>query len=294
MTNLHQTAINYLDHTENSIETDREIAHLVQIFHHFYRRITLGRLDHEEPFGSFGMLAAVSVHMNIITANEVSGTITTYMTLAAIQASEDHIESYFEERLSVICATIERFVREKKDLEDLSDYDPEGRTGDNFVQMIRDPLRQHVGCLLEELLLNVSPSHNDAVDLDVHLESRLLEFYGGIAKFFSYASPLLSYYFIPDIEDNEEGDEDLDVPEYITNHDFSNYEDDDWFSREYVLFEVQDVVHGPSHAELNDVSILTATSIDCQCFICGEDGAEMRKLKVHGCSLATKTFARST
>lgn len=72
-----------------------------------------------------------------------------------------------------------------------------------------------------------------------------------------------------------EGDEPL--PEHIANHDFAQYEDQDWYANEYELHDVQDVLLGPKSTTVNHVAMPIATTSE-PCQLCGDEKVPMRQL----------------
>ncbi|CAN9315707.1 unnamed protein product [Alternaria alternata] len=80
-----------------------------------------------------------------------------------------------------------------------------------------------------------------------------------------------------ELDEDEDEDENYQehIPEHVANHDFSQYDDFDWHRREFEIFDVQDVLRGPEHADMDGVSI-ALSSTDSSCPLCADADTEMR------------------
>jgi hypothetical protein len=282
----------YQEHTGATSTPDREIEYLHKVFQAFCLCIARRPdTEYSEAFGALGMLMAVAIKVATLCGRIIFDMFDTFNAFAAQKASQEVAARYTEEQLDLICAAIEHFVREHPDLNTVGDYDEDRSIGEAFVRLIRAPLHQRVQSLFKMLIVDLDFRADRVVDeYDPMVKARVAVFHRQVARFFSYASPLFNAYFsVPDFvmmdeEDEGDGDEDReqDVPEHVADHDFSRYEEGDWHQDEGVLFDVQDVLTGPEHADLTDVSTAATTSADTACSLCGDAAVEMRKLNACG------------
>jgi hypothetical protein len=265
-----------------------ELEYLLEILIAFYIHVHRQEdRDYTEAYGALGMLNAAAIEMTSVLGSEITDAFDVFNNISAESVPRDIIDDCMKEQIDILCAAIEQFVREQLGTSGVYNSASEARdiVGQSFVHLIHDPLRQHVESAFKMLINDLAFCNSYAVDKNqADNKARVAVFYRQVGRFFSYSSPLLSAFFIPDVSDNEdEVDEYEDyqehVPEHVANHDFDQYDDFDWHTREYELFDVQDVLRGPEHAELDSVSVVLS-SADSSCPLCANAGAEMQKLNV--------------
>lgn len=290
---LKRTAADYYRHTGDVQNPDAECEYLVELFSLFSMHVHQQEdRDFTEAYGALGMLAAVAIKMESILGHRISDMFDMFNNIYADEnVSNDTIVIRTNQQIDLICATIEQFVREQ--LETNGAYTPvsEARdiVGQSFVRLIHEPLRQHVESVFRMLMNDLAFCSSHTVNkYQPDIKERVAMFYESLSRFFSYCSPLLSAFFLPDMSNDEnELDEDEDedenyqehIPEHVANHDFSQYDDFDWHRREFEIFDVQDVLRGPEHADMDGVSI-ALSSTDSSCPLCADADTEMRKLNV--------------
>jgi hypothetical protein len=230
---LERFVAEYQEHTGANQTPDREIDYLYKVFQAFCLCISRRPdTEYSEAFGVLGMLMALAVKVATLCGRVILDMFDTFNAFAAQKVSQEVAASYTEEQLELICAAIEHLVREHPDLNTVGDYDEDRSIGEAFVRLIRAPLRQHVQSLFKMLIVDLDFRANLVVDkYDPMIKDRVTVLHRQVARFFSYASPLFSAYFlvpnfvIMDEEDEGDDDEDReqDVPDHVADHDFSRY-----------------------------------------------------------------------
>jgi hypothetical protein len=174
---------------------------------------------------------------------------------------------------NAICIHISMHVTQQKALKTHGDFDRHHHVGEAFARLIHDPLQEQVYAGLAKLIQNMRTLSVHMNEESALIDGHLHDFFYTLAELFTYKSRMIHYAtFGP--EDSDDDSDYEGVPEYVRNHDFEQYEDNDWWARELVLVEVQDVLRGPESATLNDVSVVVATVPDTECSICsGTDTA---------------------
>jgi hypothetical protein len=212
-----------------------------------------------------------------------------------IKDSPGEIESLmklYDVYSDIVCAALGRYIKAKTDVKSLRNMSSPDSVGEAIFRHTQPALYDHIKHALLRLITRLDFSGNYIIDLaSESTEENLDKFFHELAQFFSYESPLLSEFWPADYntehdmydehdeDEEEEEEEEEEVPEHIVNHDFEQYQDDDWYARQYELVEVQDVLVGPNHAALDDVSIAVPTT-EQACGICCDSGSSLRKIKV--------------
>ncbi|KAF1839312.1 hypothetical protein BDW02DRAFT_575414 [Decorospora gaudefroyi] len=200
--------------------------------------------------------------------------------------NRDGVPFVQEEGLEKLAAAVEQFVRDQTDLRSAANYDfPNSITDESFARLIRASLRDNIRQQFGEALFDLCGAkyardqQNDAESQALAAEQRD-EFAAMVSclvvPFFFYDSPLLEAYFIPDIDP---GDSAFEQDE---ENDFEQDQDSHWYAGQYELHETQDVLWGPEHAPLDEVSQSVTAPDDPSCSVCGDETTEMRKLTVCG------------
>lgn len=69
------------------------------------------------------------------------------------------------------------------------------------------------------------------------------------------------------------------LPQHVVNHDFAQYQDQDWYANKYELHNVQDVLLGPASTTVNHVAMPIGTTPE-PCQLCGDESVPMRQLVI--------------
>jgi hypothetical protein len=294
--NLRKAGWDYYSYLLNDRYADDEFNYLIEVVLAFNDMVSQQRnTSFGNTYSAVSMSGAVAV-----TLAEVLGTIIGNMfgplniMAATHESSREAINSYAEERLDIICEAIEQFLREQADLKMPQNRDTDGSIGESFVRLARAPLRQHMERPFRSLLEDLGFQSGHIVDRDsADTQVRLVLFLRHAARFFSYASPLLSMFFADRDEDSDDGyDENEAPPEHIANHDFASYHDDDWHWNELNIFSIEDELRGPENVALDDVSVIASAPRDESCVLCGGEHIEMRRIILCSHELCTDCLTK--
>lgn len=185
---------------------------------------------------------------------------------AGLPSSEEWVKRMNEAK-SQAASEIAKELQYQVEIEDVAPF--EGSIGQEFLRLssgaIKDRLDRAFASLEKYL------EKKSSIDVGtLYYSSALIELFVDLPNIVDFVKLKL--------EEEEEEDH---VPEHIAQHDFEQYGDNDWFSHEYELnTNLQDVLLGPEHAELDDVSDPAPAKEDCGCVLCGDAEVEMRTVKV--------------
>jgi hypothetical protein len=242
------------------------------VFTQFYQQIILHPVQTpSDPFSVYGMETAVTGVMRELLQDGIG-------EMAKMCFQETISKGQFVLR---VCLAIEDYVQCKMGRPAFQGMAFRHSIGDHVVDLIRHSLRDYVHAMVSYFYDDVGFGTEHVLDVDSPaVDPCLDELYVRLGLFFSFQSPLLEE-FLPEQDVNIP---EHNVPEHIANHDFAQYDDDDWFEHEYELFDGQDVLLGPEHATLNDSSIPVEASedSDLHCGLCGGTETPLRELKVCG------------
>ena len=250
-------------------ELNPEFLLLHRIIKAFNTKIQSERVQHPaEAFGAIGMVYTIANQMSrllapkmseiLITLNAISENITTDQI-----ASE--LTNYAEEQAGAVSQIIEQFVRDQTELMTANHLDV---NADMFVQVLQGPLRECLHAAFNTLFRNLAPWPGMIIDqVDRVTRMDLNVFYRNIADFFSYASPLLSQFWIPE---SDSDDASLDE------------EDLGWYWEQYEPNHLIDVLDGPENVHVDQVSVVITTNPELNCTICFDSQLMMRALKACG------------
>jgi hypothetical protein len=244
--------------------------------------------DTSHPVGAEHMLGALTWLMRCLTADLMRDMLRTMNSIFQEFPDESHAdEELFLQVLnytSAACLAIEHYIQVKTGRCE-GDESGEQTRGLVISEYIRQALHDHIYQAIQELVGGYSPRKFAFEDASTELA--LATCFRKMATFFSYTTPLLEQFRLTnDDSDGDDSDELFDsvkeyyVPEHIDNHDFERYEDNDWYAGEYQLVDVQDVLLGPEHVTLDEVSIAVAAGGQSACDICGDSSSPMRKIRV--------------
>jgi hypothetical protein len=248
---------------------------LCAIFTAFHRQLQVNPVQtQEDPYSADGMEKGIAELMRGLLHGRVKG----MLHVIYNQYDPTNPSVFKEEFQNHICRAVEDFVECKMDIKELHGRVPRDSIGQHMVELIRPSLHDHVSEIIGDFFdeMGFGTENTLGEEDSAAVNSCLDILYRNLGRFFSFRSTLLEE-FLPEIEENE-------IPEHVANHDFARYEDNDWFQREYELFDVQDVLRGPEHATLDDVSIPVEAAEDSEltCGLCHDAEVSMREIKVCG------------
>ncbi|CAO2655045.1 Nn.00g117780.m01.CDS01 [Neocucurbitaria sp. VM-36] len=283
---LKRTAADYYEHPSSQPDPDDEFMYLFSIFEAFHLKIREELpQDPEDAYGAVGMTNAVAIKLANLTGGILRDMIDPLNALFAGGAPDSAIDDYLTERTDLMCTAIEQFIREQADLKVYGNFDENGNIGEMFVRLVRAPLREQIDNCFESLFAMLDFGSGHAIDKDDDgPKAEIAHFLCEIARFFTYASPLLSDFWITESDSDSDGEifEQIEVPEHIADHDFANYQDGDWFWQEYDVNTLVDVLAGPNNVHVDQVSSVTMTTELSSCGICHDSESPMRSLHVCG------------
>jgi hypothetical protein len=198
------------------------------------------------------------------------------------EGSDPHFDSYVVSYTQCLCTNIERSIKAQTTKQDL---------GEELVRLSHAQLQDHVELALRKLFDDLQEdSHYIPIDEDILASAKPLDsLYKELPKLYDSVDLDQGLEYEEeedeDEEDEDEGEEEEDggEMEHIAHHEFELYEEDDWYSHEYELMtDLQDVLGGSDHAELDDVSDPAPTNQHSGCGLCGDASLEMRKVRACG------------
>jgi hypothetical protein len=281
---LRDTGSDYYYYLLSDEYADHEFNYLFDVLWAFDHTIAKEEArDYGDAYGALGTVCAVAIRLADVIGSIIKGMFRPLNALAATEgSSREAINDYAEEILDHMCVAVEQFIRDQADLKTTQNHDTDGSIGESFARITRVPLRQHIDVSFRLLLEDLGFRSGHTVDEDsTETKARVALFLRQVARFFSYASPLLSEFFVPNDEDLD-GDDDGNEPppEHIANHDFANYDDTDWHWNEVYPFDGQDELRGPETVAPDDVSVIATVPKDKSCALCGGEEIEMRRIKI--------------
>ncbi|KAH7069153.1 hypothetical protein BKA63DRAFT_520735 [Paraphoma chrysanthemicola] len=249
---LLRTASNYYQ------DLDGEFTFLRTFFKAFHSRIQAARVRHAaETFGALGMACAIADQVSKLLKSRLSEV---FITINTMQESleRDEFEAdlvvYARDEAVVLSTNIELFIREQTGIlsHSLGSTDIDV---DIFVEVIQGALRTHILAALDVLLRSLGAFAGFGIlATSPRTRQNLRIFYRNIARFFSYASPLLSNFW-PSENDLEEG-----------------------AFEEYSLGDLEDVLVGPDSVDNDEVSVFVSHDPATDCVVCYDAYNTLRKL----------------
>ncbi|KAH4118840.1 hypothetical protein HBH70_158030 [Parastagonospora nodorum] len=266
---LVRTASNYYQ------DSDREFMQLCTMLREFHRKLHIHRAV---SLGSFAYSMQESIHdlVRQLLDPSVSEIIITVNTMTANMSANDlspAVDEYVQAQASILTNNIEVFVRQQTSLILRGETD---LCSDGIVDAIRAPLRDHVREALNRLMAGFQSISSKEIDMgDFEARFMLSVFFRDVARFFSYASPLLRHYWEPDFHSSDADDSDgiiIDDGDRV------------WYWQEHELSELEDVLTGPENVDIDRVSIPVTVLQPFDCSICLDQHTEIRQL--NACSHA--------
>jgi hypothetical protein len=238
----------------------------------FHRQLQINPVQAaQDPYSVIGMEKAVAE----LIRNVLHDAITGMLEVVYSQCDLAEPSTFEDEFRSTVCKVIEDFVEPKLDIPNFHGQVPADSIGQHMVELIQPALHDWVGEAVAELFEALGfGTENVLIDDSVEANTCLDNLYTKLGLFFSFRSILLEN-FLPE----------EDIPEHVATRDFARYEENDWFQREFELFDgTQDVLRGPMSATLDDVSIPVEAdeNFELKCGLCQETGKLMREVKVCG------------
>jgi hypothetical protein len=247
--------------------------YLCTMFMDFYMQIINNPIRRPfDPFSAYGMETAVAGLMRELLQHIVK--VIVYSTFRKTISNNRAI--FQEEFKNHVCQALEDYIECKMNKLEFQGVVPCNIIGKSIIQLIQPLLHIHVEEAGSDFYDDVGfgTDHElieDSLDMDITMD----ELYFRLGSFFGFHSSLLEDFW-PEVEDY--------IPEHIANHDFEQYEDDDWYEREYQLHDGQDVLCGPEHVNMDGFSIPVeaAESLNLHCGLCDDTDARLRRLKICG------------
>ncbi|KAF1846429.1 uncharacterized protein K460DRAFT_356106 [Cucurbitaria berberidis CBS 394.84] len=304
--NLKEMTNEYYQRLNNAEAIAGEFVYLYSIFWAFHHRITLELPQGiDDEYGPVGMMNAVNTTLSNSLANTMENMLEALRPLWIEDASPEAFANFEREHIDRICAAIELVIQDQAALELDGDFDVGGHVGRMFARMIHVPLRRHIEGYFHDSIQYIGMrigygSHTNNAGIKDEIDALVRD----IARFFSYASPLLSTYWPDDVSvvrdsdeeegDEEEGDEDEGdgdevmfqpdpenaLPEHVVNHNFEEYEEEDWYWEQYEVNTLVDVLDGPANVRVDQVSTVVPAADVSSCGICGDTKSTMRNINV--------------
>lgn len=240
-------------------------------------------------------LAGMSDWTHVFAVKNIRSEVTALMRELTGSIVERHLDALREvqivsadalhevQELNIKCATemfqsIEVYLAVKIDREYLGAQTLPVDFIDRVLGAIRWPLKEHVVIAFADFLKALEDgkgkfSEDDNEQTAAYMSTLFLD----MGQAFSYQSDLLH-------PEDDEDDEEEPVPEHVSNHQYDQYQDNDWFAREYRLIETQPgVLLGPQNAEVDEVSTpVDFDDIRQSCTLCDDSSIQLRQLKVCG------------
>ncbi|KAJ4368454.1 hypothetical protein N0V83_006811 [Neocucurbitaria cava] len=275
MNKLKRTATDYIQHPSSGLDPDNEICYLVSIFEAFHRKIRDEvPLGADDAFSGAGATNAVALQLSTLVGRTLHDIIGNLSVMLFEEAPDHLVNLYLEEHTTLMCQAIENYIRAQADLKVHANYDANGNIGEMFVRLIRAPLREQIDNCFEALSSRLDFAFGIVNAEDDDAKAEIANFIREVAQFFSYASPLLSDFWIQD----GDSDNDSDGTDYHADHQFDRYTEEDWHWQEAILDELEDVLSGPENVTLDQVSSVAMTTDESSCDICGDTESTMRQL----------------
>ncbi|KAF2866438.1 hypothetical protein BDV95DRAFT_611891 [Massariosphaeria phaeospora] len=178
-----------------------------------------------------------------------------------------NLQTFRNTQVGKVCDAIHSYIRAQADLKTHQDCDPSGATGDKFVELVREPLREFVAESMDVFLEGMGCLDGTTVQMTgMELLNVQMKFICKLAWFFSYASPLLRCYRhgveVPSTACASAVASTLELLNSL------RVAPEGW--QEYDPAELSDVLTGPENVQRGDVSTRSFGNGSDNCGICFE------------------------
>jgi hypothetical protein len=160
---------------------------------------------------------------------------------------------------TTICRVIEAYLMRRLNMAEFDGHTPHDNAARTLVVALHDPLQNWVHEKVHKFVEDTRLATGEEIVADI--EIALNELYADVAEFFVARSPLLAEYWDGYID---------------------NYGDPDIIIFDDAEMDFEDVLTGPEHADINDVSIafeyVEYEPGQSSCSLCGDEDVPMRML----------------